>query len=452
MSAPQRMNPGFKRFLCISTETSNLPDECFSLERISWKDLSQLGNLSDYDSVYINLGALGEIAKSQSLSSKDIAKVFDSNSWAQVLAGGGAIYLLGHPPSILARFEAHSQPQRYDPTSHLVTVRIDSRPVDYRRVDRSSPELILQYLDQVSQWNYSMEVIILSPDVKEILKRLNSDTMKPERFGQTSYRTFLAARFLCNRTALPHGALFVLPPSGNGPEMEDYFIVKHFFGIATAIEEPHWVSRLKIPGQTKLENQLNDKKERIEALKNEVKVEEGQLVQLKRWYQLLYDDGDTLEAIVKEGLELLGAKVTKPSREKADYFIDVPDHPKGVMEVKGTHKPKFGIGALGQLSRWMDEAILKEQAMVKGIFVGNAGRKEEPQNRKLLFENNGEEFADLKGVVILRAMDLFCLVVLKNLNLLNTVEFWNEFFNCKGTFDAAKFWNLLPQEFRLPEP
>jgi hypothetical protein len=55
-----------------------------------------------------------------------------------------------------------------------------------------------------------------------------------------------------------------------------------------------------------------------------------------------------------------------------------------------------------------------------------------------------------KEIVILRAMDLFCLTVLRQLSLVDAPQFWDQFLNCRGSFDASKFWNALPEQFRLP--
>ena len=98
----------------------------------------------------------------------------------------------------------------------------------------------------------------------------------------------------------------------------------------------------------------------------------------------------------------------------------------------------------------MDEATANECIPVKGIFVGNASRNDEPQTHTF-FEKNAENYATLKDIVILRAMDLFCLTVLRDLQSLDPGDqFWKEFFGCKGSFDGTKFWNALPEELRLP--
>ena len=49
-------NP-FKKYLCLSSETSRDQAESFVLDRVSWTDLSILQNLADYDAIVFNLTA-----------------------------------------------------------------------------------------------------------------------------------------------------------------------------------------------------------------------------------------------------------------------------------------------------------------------------------------------------------------------------------------------------------
>ena len=121
------------------------------------------------------------------------------------------------------------------------------------------------------------------------------------------------------------------------------------------------------------------------------------------------------------------------------------------MEVKGTHNPKFSIGALCQLGGWMDEANADENIQVKGIFVGNAARNDTPQIRGKLFEKNNENYALIKEIVIVRSMDLYCLTVLKLLDKLDVAGFLKELYACKGSFDAGKYWEMMHEEYRLPQ-
>src|SRR5207245_2858713 len=147
---------------------------------------------------------------------------------------------------------------------------------------------------------------------------------------------------------------------------EDVFILRELFGIATNLPEPNWVHRLSVPDQSNIEAEIRAKEEILTRVQKEIADGEERLLACKRWYRLLYDDGHSLEAIVREAYEVLGATASKTSKEKDDYRVRVSGFPEGVMEVKGTHNPKFNIGAIRQLAGWMDEANAREGIVVKG--------------------------------------------------------------------------------------
>jgi hypothetical protein len=275
--------------------------------------------------------------------------------------------------------------------------------------------------------------------------------MRSSAIGITRYRTALAIEYeFIREHGDDAGSLTILPPSGRGTEAKDNFILREVLGIATALPEPAWVAKLRVPGHAEIETRIAEKQEAVRRLQQEFAAAETSLKDCKRWFRLLYDDGDSLEAIVKESFEVLGAQAEKKSKEKEDYRVRVPGYPLAVMEVKGTHNPKFKIPALRELAHWMDEVNASERISVKGILVGNGGRNDEPQNRGKLFEPNCEGYAQTKDIVILRSMDLFCLVVLKQLDRLDAKGLWKGIFDCRGSFDAAPYLRLLPREFQFP--
>jgi hypothetical protein len=109
--------------------------------------------------------------------------------------------------------------------------------------------------------------------------------------------------------------------------------------------------------------------------------------------------------------------------------VDVEDHPLECINFEGTiPKGEYGGGMMWKFAqgRYQFEAVKQmglegimakqrnstyapgkrsEGISVKGIFVGNAGRKDAPQAREqLLFEKNNEDYARIKDIVILRSL------------------------------------------------
>jgi hypothetical protein len=85
----------------------------------------------------------------------------------------------------------------------------------------------------------------------------------------------------------------------------------------------------------------------------------------------------------------------------------------------------------------MDDLLIEEQSGVKGAFVGNASRDLQPSVREVMFDPNNVAYGKAKGMVILRTVDLYCVVMLKLTENLDQEGFWKEFFECVGEFEAA---------------
>ena len=409
-------------------------------------------NFSDYDGVLVNVTELHTLKRPNELF-EHLERCFDAGSWVDVLAHGGLICLIGDPDLQLTFFQGAGT---FKPIEMILDVNKDARPFEYKRVTHRKQghtfeNVIRKYLDRMKAHDFSLEWARPSQTLGRVLGSRDTVLAATTTFGATSYRSFLAVCFHFRSSNRPGGNLFVLPPTGRSTEEDDLDVLRDFFGVATTLSAPEWVTTLKLPGQTELEEQLSSNRKAILELEGERAAVMDKLLDCKRWFRLLYDDGDSLEEIVKQALELLGASVEKKSKEKDDYRVKVAGNPEGVMEVKGTHNPKFQIGPLRQLTHWVDEVEAGEQVAVKGIFIGNAARNSLPPTRdEKLFEPNGEDYAaNRKGFVILRSMDLFCLVLLKLTGSFDSGDFWKRFFGCTGTFDASAYWERVPPEFHL---
>jgi hypothetical protein len=440
MAIGRDMAERFKKYLCVSTETSRFAGEGYFLNRVSWMEISQINNLSDYDHIYLNLTALAEFEKSSG-HLNNVERAFNPYPWADILTAGGSIFLVGDPA-----YEIAKKARGLALLQNVLTqVAKDERALDYRRINKPfEGSQLYAYLDSVSSWAYSWRAILVgSPLANELQHR--TVTWSPKNLGCTTYSTFLAVQYDFSTK----GTLTILPSSGNGVEVEDLFVLQTCFGIPTALEAPKWVNDLTLPEQTELQQKITQAETAIEQLRQQATALAGDLRHCRRWYRLLYDDGDSLEEIVEEGFKLLGASIKKISKVKDDYRLERPGFAKAVVEIKGTHNAQFPRGPLRQLAGWMDEATSEEHIVFKGVFVGNAARKDEPLSRGNLFDHNSNEYAKVKEMTTMRAMDLYCLVLMQTLGMLNEGEFWKEFFECKGQFDASKYWVRLPPRFQL---
>lgn len=241
----------------------------------------------------------------------------------------------------------------------------------------------------------------------------------------------------------------ILPPTGKGPSEDDAAVAKFFFGVDLLHPIPEWVQSLRIPDEVEILRALDSDQHALAVLERRIVVHEAELLNERRWYQLLYADGHALEAIVKEALELLGAKVVEASSEKEDWRIEVSGHIVAIAEIKGTHNTVFGSPAIRALAGWMDEFIVREDFEPKGIFIGNTSRKSAPHTRGKLIDGGSISLAKARKMTLLRTVDLFAAVVSKKLGKFDGEKFWDAVFTCIGEFDASELHAQLPDIHRL---
>jgi len=442
----------YRKYLLISGETSRLINEEWSLDRFAWKEAYQIKNLSDYDAVVLNLEALAFQRERESLHPDITAMVFSAASWRQILRGGGRIILVGDLECVVPGRPEMPQNLQAEHLGKLIDSRKDRRPLEYRRIRRSdedSEKRIYAYMDQVTDWSYSLSHLDLTQAFAALLQKGQSLFDCHVVFhGVTSFSTALAVTIgiICD-----HGPSMItlLPSSGRGYEADDIFVLREWLDVYSTVPPPKWVDSLTLPMQPELEKRIEAKTKEWEALRLDIETDQSALEDHKRWYRLLFDDGFGLEEIVKEAFGALGATVEKMSKEKDDYRLTVQGYPTALMEVKGTHNAKFPIGVLRQLSGWIDEAESAAGISFKGIFVGNADRNEPPAVRGPLFESNGESFARIKQFTVLRTTDLYCLRMLAELQLLDNQKLWSELFGCSGSFNASAYWKQLPEQYLI---
>jgi hypothetical protein len=429
------------------------------MEVASWNGLLNIGNPADYDTWVLNFSALKEQQRTKLFSTAELRVLFHHSNFAPILLGGGRIFLIGDfttavqtpanagsgagPRDASAAATAATTSSVYLPFAELLGIERDCRPIDFRRVSRANEynhEDVYAYLDQVVRWDYSLRI-----------KAKDEPLGKVQKFGETNFGTCVAASF-----AVGPGWIIVLPSLGATSEADENYVIENFLKFRSSSAPPSWSTDLLVPQQTQIETHRDEALARAREFIAIAKSEKENLVQAERWKRLLFDGGIALEEIVREAFTVLGAAVSNPTKERADCRLVVPPHGPCVVEVKGTRGDQFGRRDLRQLNEWIDEAVSAELVEVKGAFIGNSSRDKHPEERGAMFEGNNLDYAKLKQIVSLRSTDLYCLVLLQLIGALDVKQFWKEFFQCAGEFDAANYWAVLPPEFavrnRTPAP
>lgn len=442
----------FRKYLLVTDREECRTTEGVQLDVASWDGLRKIGNPADYDGWILSVSSLKKRLTDKIFTMDEWNILFRGSVFGRVLINGGRIFVLGDyltaffiPPStgggarplhVVQSAVNVARPQKSSiiPFRNVINVEREIAAVDYRRINRphtDNNELVYEYLDKVESYSYSLRVGKKTDAVSDITE-----------FGTTSFGTCLAASF--RATA---GWIILLPSLETTVEEEERFVVERFFGFGAPASLPKWAIGMLVPGQREIEQRKQEKLDRAKELLGEVKRENENFQELERWKRLLYDDGAGLEDIVREALALLGGTVENVNPEKADLRMTVGDL-TAAIEIKGTRNKQFAKKDLRQLNEWVEELAGEALKEVKGMFVGNADRENDLARRQLeVFDANNLSYAVFKTMVVLRSMDLYCVVVLKMTGRLAISEFWEDLFSGVGTLDASKYWEQLPEEY-----
>ena len=441
----------FRKYLLVSDRDDCRTTDGAQLDVVSWDTLNKIGNAADYDGWILNTYSLKHRTSPKIFTSDEWNILFRGNVFGRVLVNGGSITVVGDffttfftPPNtgggalprgiIQSAVNVTAPPGKSSirPFEAVILVERDTSVVDYRRISRPddySQKLIYEYLDKAKTFEYSLRIGKKADAIDEITQ-----------LGTTTFGTCLAAVFRSNS-----GRVFLLPSLGTTLEEEERFVLEKVFGFGAPASLPKWAASILVPGQREIAERKQEKLDRAKQLLGEVKRENENLQELERWKRLLYDDGSGLEDIVKESFESLGGKVDKISPEKADLRMTVGDV-TAAIEIKGTKNSQFAKKDLRQLNEWVEEIESDALKEIKGIFVGNADRESDPTTRPIeIFDSNNLSYAVFKKMIVLRSMDLYCLVVLKMTDRLT--DLWDELLAGVGTFDASKYWARMPKEY-----
>lgn len=428
-----------RKTLCVSLLDSKHNLEGQILEYVSWMKLDSVNNFADYDQILINFNANNKTRETEEMIAEDFEhenSLFERNSWYQIIKNNGRIICVGIPD--------------YCPFIHyLFGIDDDRKKVDLERVsiDRTkNASVIERYLAASTNCNVSLRSVVINPEWNQWMAGRSIYANRPDRLGATRFDTFLAVRFSFVGSK---AEVWFLPTLGREVDDENDFVLKEILEVPLSRSAPKWVDALLLPGDVERRAKLTQHRQELDALQVAIQRGEIEFREERRWYRLLYEDGHNLEDIVKEALELLDANVESISKEKADFHLTVQGFAKGIMEIKGTHNATFAKGALTQLSGWMDEALADGEDEVKGIFVGNSDRKNDPENRGVLFEENNLRFARMKKMTLIRTVDLLCFVILKKISSLDVSDLWQQIFACEGPFDASAYHDQLPPDLKL---
>ncbi|HVT12623.1 MAG TPA: hypothetical protein VHE55_10165 [Fimbriimonadaceae bacterium] len=158
--------------------------------------------------------------------------------------------------------------------------------------------------------------------------------------------------------------------------------------------------------------------------------------------ELLYAMDYVLERAVRTALTELGASVeepTDPSKEDGWFVVTLGDvQLKAVLEIKSTVNPQFRVTGIRQLGEWVQRGIHQRGVQYKPIFIGGSSVREPVANRPNPFVHDVITTAQQFEAALLRADDLFEVLMMHRLGQLNHEAFWRQLFSSVGPVDIGQ--------------
>ncbi|MDP9363568.1 MAG: hypothetical protein M3Q10_04955 [Chloroflexota bacterium] len=446
-----------------------------TLDCFPWEQVGKVPNLSDYDTVILNLLSL---AAADRVDWTAFSRVLNLHTMAEVLGHDGRIVVLGDPRFTVRRRPATGDETVEEPFLSWSGIEFSwderaGKSKDWTFDDYRDRHAYGAYLARLTRWDYSLESYEAQTSALVEALGLDQDLFSGkdirlivarESFCTSRYRTMLggALRIKVQRSTRLFdefrrqvyddvsalGPLILLPRSDLGEAESLAVILRDACGIEVETPEPAWVLDLEVPGQARIDEDIRRLADEARSLSERLAAKDAARAAVRRRLKLLYEQHQPLEEVVRETLADLGAEVEPPrDPTKEDGWVRVTvggQLREGVLEIKGTEKGHFTEHGLRQLSEWVDRGIDREEKVYKGIFVGNAAVATPPDKRPVPFGQNMANGARLRKFVLIRSEDLYLAYGLKTLGLLDTEQFWRAVFDTDGVFDATHFRAARP--------
>lgn len=458
------------RTLLIGADGYTSQNEGHVLKCCPWDKLRKLQNMSDFDTVVVNLLTL---ATPEKLDANAFQRAFTLKSMAEVLGHQGRIVVIGDPRKRIIPTDATRR------SSEASVIVEESTALAWTKLgmawdDRSGQSVTVAFEDYEDRNAYGRYLSFLNkyhfacnthnPNLESLADAfgltgfLQSNeafkfSTKIDSFAQTRYGAVVAGAVrmslierqhgYSNRygapmfdTHLTFGPLVILPAVNLNDDEAIQVILEDVCGLDLKTDEPLWVNKLIAPGQEQIDSELAQIEGEIEELEMRRQKSLAFRGGVRKPLRLLYAQHRDLEVAVRSALEALGATIEHDEENSNDdgwltVAIDGRNH-HGVLEIKGTTKDSFNEYGLKQLDGWISDSIDARGVRPKGIFVGNSSVTLPVAERPIPFGGNFTQNAEMRGVVVIRSQDLFECLRRLNDGEFNTDEFWGRIFSHVG--------------------
>jgi len=216
------------------------------------------------------------------------------------------------------------------------------------------------------------------------------------------------------------GLWFLPPPTKATAEKAIDLLVNILTGGELIESPPSWETKIDLPELSDVERQIVQKeieKEKLIKSISELKGKEDELIKFRR---LLWTKGKPLENIVKDAFVFLEfSEIGKVREENLEDWVFkfkfVSEYKYGIFEIKGADE-RTSLADLTQCNKWVDDYIVENRGIAKGIFVPNQYRLGDIRKNKINrehFEDNELKYARSREICILPSHEIFHAVVEK---------------------------------------
>lgn len=448
--------------------TDILRVDCFT-----WKELSKISNIRDFDTLIINLLSVKEEVVKE-VSWDQFFSLFRFASTMDILLNGGTIIVVGDPRfSVKIQQRSGEKGKEFKSTRpflHWTGVEFtwDSEPGDTVIFkDDYRHEAYEGYISKLQKWRYSLATCRL--DEQALKQYFNLDyfskkhweiSLEKDYFCYNRYDNALAFtlryRYLDQgyretRVIKSFGPMIFLPKISLSEDETLQIVLRDICGIEARLPEPEWLDKFVAPGQKTIDEKVRKVEDEIRMQLDNLKQAREEREQCRKCLKLLYEREYELEPVVREILRGFGAHVEDPSEpNKEDGWVSVKLGEKlyeGVLEIKSTKSDQFDESGRKQLLDWVDRGRTLRQKNYKGIFIGNSAVDKPVFERPWAFSDSWSKAAELSAICAMKTEDLYVIYVLKSRGEINIDQFWQDVFNTDGILDTKKYWQMLaPKE------
>lgn len=428
----------------MTEETTLVLGHNFDLAHVrgfSWTNIPDDLNVADYHNVIMDLGLGYNVRELR--RSIDLTVLPPATDFANLMFGGGEVICIG----VLGQ-KLGSNPYKdihwWMPARPRFEKRTGTQIVDVR-------EEWSFYFASVGEWYFHAFLQDIRPNfrdrasyIRRVIPGASSFEGSARPLAETIYDAAIAFQ-MSYRIENSRGdrrstdSVYWLPPVTDGRHRRAVEkILQHRYSIELRVTPPDWVEGFSLPNEEVVAGNLSELQDEISRLEEKEFDLKQRLEDERRFKQLLYERGEVgLEEIVRDALEILGAKVQEPDVPgREDGRLIDPSGRPAILEIKG-RTGTLKLSDVRQLEQWRTDAELEDQYSAKPILIGNLNSDSPLSDRGKVFPSNCVRTATRYGHCLVRTEQLFQAVVAHQRGNFQSEEFWDALFQSEGVCGYA---------------